>query len=59
MTIEEAIKHMMHVWEQLNEKVIKLGTTIRKIFRDIFGQREVSGDLQEYYCPEKTVSSER
>ena len=36
MTIEEAIKHMMHVWEQLNEKVIKLGTTIRKIFRDIF-----------------------
>ena len=47
MTIEEAIKHMMHVWEQLNEKVIKLGTTIRKIFRDIFGQREVSLEISK------------
>lgn len=25
MTIEEAIEHMMHVWEQLKEKAIKLG----------------------------------
>ena len=45
MTIEEAIEHMMHVWEQLNEKVIKLGTAIRKVFHDVFGQKEVSLEL--------------
>lgn len=45
MTIEEAIEHMMHVWEQLKEKVIKLGTAIRKVFHDVFGQKEVSLEL--------------
>ena len=47
MTIEEAIKHMMHVWEQLKEKAIKLGTAIRKVFHDVFGQKEVSLELPE------------
>lgn len=42
MTIEEAIDRVMHVWEQLREKVIKLGTAIQKIFHDVFGQKEVS-----------------
>lgn len=45
MTIEEAIEHMMHVWEQLKEKVIKLGTAIWKIFHNVFGQKEVSMEL--------------
>ena len=47
MTIEEAIEHMMHVWEQLKEKAIKLGTAIRKVFHDVFGQKEVSLELPE------------
>lgn len=42
MTIEEAIERVMHVWEQLREKVIKLGTAIQKIFHDVFCQKEVS-----------------
>lgn len=45
MTIEEAIERVMHVWEQLREKVIKLGAAIRKAFHDIFGQEEVSLEL--------------
>lgn len=45
MTIEEAIERVMHVWKQLREKVIKLGTAIQKIFHDVFGQKEVSLEL--------------
>ena len=47
MTIEEAIERMMHVWEQLREKVIKLGTAIQKIFHDVFCQKEVSLELSK------------
>lgn len=62
MTIEEAIEHMMHVWEQLKEKVIKLGTAIRKVFHDVLGQKEVSLELpkkgtvkkRRYHRKEKT-----
>lgn len=36
---------MKHVWEQLRDKVVKLGMQIRKIFHDIFGQEEVSINL--------------
>ncbi len=49
MTIEEAIERMKHVWEQLRDKVIKLGMQFRKIFHDIFGQEEVSIDLPKSY----------
>lgn len=61
MTIEEAIEHMMHVWEQLKEKAIKLGTAIRKVFHDVFGQKEVSLELPKKGAvkKKKTVSSER
>ncbi len=45
MTIEEAIERVMHAWGQLREKIIKLGVTIRKIFRDIFGRKDVSIEL--------------
>ena len=54
MTIEEAIEHMMYVWEQLKEKVIKLGTAIRKVFHDVFGQKEVSLEL-----PKKSAVKKR
>ncbi|NBI91898.1 hypothetical protein D3Z45_15280 [Lachnospiraceae bacterium] len=45
MTIEETIERVMHVWEQLRGKVIKLRTAIQKIFHDVFGQKEVSLEL--------------
>lgn len=47
MTIEEAIERMKHIWEQLREKVIKLGMAIWKIFHDILGQKEISLDLSK------------
>lgn len=49
MTIEEAIERMKHVWEELRDKVIKLGMSLQKIFHDIFRQEEVSIDLPRFY----------
>lgn len=45
VTIKEAIECVVRAFENLRDKVIKLGMQIRKIFRNIFGQDEVSIDL--------------